>query len=473
MKMSRKIECPITKEELENLYNVEKKSPTQISTQFSVSRPTFLRWMRNFNIPLRDHEEASKIVGENQIGKKRNNKLEAHEKLNDYEWLYDIRVNQKKSQWDIGEILGCSEVLVKQYLIKHQIENFRVGMYSREILTKEVIENAYNSGLTMRQLADKFDVSLGVISTLFSEYDIIAKNPNDYDKPHVKVSKSQKEIYDFIKSFYNNEIKINDRTTIINEKNKELDIYMPDKKIAIEYNGLIFHHEEAKGKDKWYHFNKTNACENDGIFLFHVWSDIWAEKPEIIKSMIKNKLGFIDRKIFARKTIIQEVPKYLRKKFFEDNHIQGEDNASISYGLYSENELVACMSFSISRFNKNYDWELIRYANKLNTIVLGGFSKLLKHFKKNNKGSIISYSDRSYASGKVYSLHGFISVGEPSPDYMYLDKNLKRMSKRGFRKDIIQSQFGLDMTNMTESEAMKLLGYKRVWDAGKITWVLI
>ena len=131
------------------------------------------------------------------------------------------------------------------------------------------------------------------------------------------------------------------------------------------------------------------------------------------------------------------------------------------------------MSFVVPRFNNNYKWELSRFACIKNTNVVGGFSKLLKHFRKLHCGNIISYSDRCYSSGRVYETNGFTKLKVGKPDYMYIDKNCyKRYPKRQFRKDAIASKFGIDMTNKTETEAMRELGYKRIWDAGKVAWVL-
>lgn len=469
--MSRKKQPP-KKEELEKLYSDEYKSPNELCVFYSVSRPCILRWLEEYNIRIRNHSDASKIVGSNQIGKQRKNKLDAHKKLSNYDWLYNIRVIEKLSQKDIGELIGCSEVLVKYYLEKHNIENFRTGMYSRELLSKENISKLYDSGLTMREVADELNVSLGALWPLFKKYDIIAKNPNDYDRSPNRVSKAHQEIVDFIKTFYSGEIRINDRTTV----GTELDIYIPEHKYAIEYNGLFYHNDnngEEGGKNKYYHLNKTIKCEMNEIFLFHIWEDIWKLSPEIVKSMIRNKMGFIERKLFARKCKIIKIPSYARISFFRDNHIQGEDAASQAYGLVCDDELVACMSFSKSRFNNNYKWELVRYANKINTIVVGGFSRLLKYFRKNNQGSIISYSDRCYASGDIYKNNGFELLKISNPDYMYVDYTYSiRFSKRMFRKKNIQKKYDLDMSKLTENEAMKLLGFKKIWNCGTISWIL-
>ncbi|MBR4315953.1 MAG: hypothetical protein IKP65_03150, partial [Alphaproteobacteria bacterium] len=61
---------------------------------------------------------------------------------------------------------------------------------------------------------------------------------------------------------------------------------------------------------------------------------------------------------------------------------------------------------------KNYDYELIRFASKIGYQVIGGASKLLSYFRKQYKGSIISYADRRYSNGKLYEAIGFKLIGK-------------------------------------------------------------
>ena len=98
-------------------------------------------------------------------------------------------------------------------------------------------------------------------------------------------SHHEKNIYNFLKDRYNGEIIQHDKKIL---NGKEIDIFLPDLKIAFEFNGLFYHSELYK--DKNYHFNKTKICLDNGIQLIHIWEDDWIHKQEIIKSMILNKL---------------------------------------------------------------------------------------------------------------------------------------------------------------------------------------
>ena len=164
-------------------------------------------------------------------------------------------------------------------------------------------------------------------------------------------SYNEKEIVDFIKSIYNGEISENNRSLI---HPFEIDIYMPELKLAIEYNG-DFWHTEGQGKGEGYHIGKTEKCLEKGVRLIHVFEHEWDNKKRIVKDIIKSAFGIYDRKIHARKCIVREIDQKTSNDFLEENHLQGGDNSSIRYGLYYHDELVSVMTFGKPRFNESYD----------------------------------------------------------------------------------------------------------------------
>ncbi|AEA86510.1 homing endonuclease [Campylobacter phage NCTC12673] len=249
---------------------------------------------------------------------------------------------------------------------------------------------------------------------------------------------------------------------------KELDFYLPKYNLAIECNGDYWH-SESNGKGKDYHLDKTLKCESKGIHLLHIFEHSWYNKKEIWTSIINNKLGKSD-KIMARKCILKEVPKVEEKEFLDNNHIQGFTGSSICYGLYFNNELVCLMSFGKPRFTDKCDWELIRLCTKMGVNVVGGASKLLKYFEKENEGSLISYSDRLYSDGKIYLKLGFTFSHYSKPGYYYF-KNGTKYSRQQFMKHKLKDKLGKFDPNLTESENMKVNGYNRVWDCGQGVWV--
>jgi len=280
----------------------------------------------------------------------------------------------------------------------------------------------------------------------------------------------EKEIYSYVKSIYDGNILENDRNLI---SPKELDIYLPDKKLSIEFNGLFWH--SSKFVDKNYHLNKTLLCRSHNVDLIQIFEDEWIFKKDIVKSIIRTKLKMNTNIIYGRKCIIKEIDSKNYKKFCDDNHIQGSVNAKYKIGLLYDNELVSIMSFgelrkSLGSKKEEKTFELLRYCTKLNTNVVGGVSRLFNFFiKKVNPNKIISFSDNRYFNGDLYEKLNFKLDKETSPNYFYMTDYLKRENRFKFRKDVLISE-GFD-PNKTEFEIMDERKIYRIWDCGNKKWV--
>lgn len=280
-------------------------------------------------------------------------------------------------------------------------------------------------------------------------------------------SEFEKELSEFISSISNVTLVSNTRQLI---SPKEIDIYLPDNNFAIECNGTYWH-SELNGKNKKYHLDKTDACNLLGISLFHVWYHDWIDKQDIIKSMIAHKLGK-SNKLHARKTEVREISHKHATEFLNENHIQGYSNATIKLGLFHEDELFSVMTFGKPRFNKNYQWELIRFATKLNHVVVGGASKLLKYFIGTyNPDNMLSYADRSRGNGNIYETIGFTNVGISEPSYYYTENYTTIHNRLQFQHKLLENKLDLFYPEMSEWENMKLNGYDRIWDCGNSVWV--
>jgi transposase len=469
--MSHKKECLISKEDLDVLYNRENISPNEIAKKFSVSRPTVLRWFRDFAIPMRDHKEATKFVALNQTGRMRKGYEDVHKTLDNYDWLYNKRIVERLSKTDIAKELDCSITIVNNYLKKLGIPIVKFNESDQKtkekLLDKDYMKKLYQEGKTMEEIANIINSSKATVSNFFKKLEIESKTTSDYDPKFIRISKAHKDISDYIKSIYNGTVLDNNRTYC----GVEIDILMPEANFGIEFNGL-FYHSEGGGKHKNYHLNKTEKCAEKGIFLFHVFEDSFRLRPNVIFSMISNKLKCNTKKYYARQLEIREVPKNVRRNFFDENHIQGKDSAFITYGLYNTEELLCCASFSKSRYDKSFKWELMRFANKNFTNVVGGFSKLLNHFCKNNKGSIVTFSDKSYSEGNVYKINGFKLHSIIPPDYSYLKHFDIRIRKNNFKKKQLLKMFPDVDKEMSEYDIMKSKGYDRIWNCGLMKWVL-
>jgi very-short-patch-repair endonuclease len=263
---------------------------------------------------------------------------------------------------------------------------------------------------------------------------------------------------------------------------KEIDIYIPEYNLGIEINGNYFHSEINGDKSKNYHINKTQDCYQKDVTLIQIYEDEILLKKDIVLSKIGSKLNQ-SVKLFARKCEIKELNKKESSEFLKKNHLQGDSIDKIRLGLYHNNELVSVMTFGKkrkslgNRLNKNDEYELIRFCNKINLTIVGGFSKLLKNFIKNfNPSKIETYADIRWSglnpTNTVYGKNNFEFVRKTPPNYWYLntDKFLNRYHRFSFRKDVLVKE-GYDK-KMTEWEIMKLKGYDRIWDCGSLKFEL-
>jgi hypothetical protein len=301
-----------------------------------------------------------------------------------------------------------------------------------------------------------FNLSRSYAYVKLKEFGIILEN----------ISSGELDLRSFIKTL--NCESINNSKALITPL--EIDIYLPEYKLGIEYNGLYWHSE--KNRDKNFHLNKTERCEENNIFLFHIFEHQWNDvfKREIIKSMIHNKLDKVE-KIYARKCLIKKVDVELKNDFLNLNHIQGQQHSNINFGLYFNNELVALMTFGKSRFNKSYKWELLRFCNKKYTRVIGGASKLLNHFIKNYGKSILTYADRTYSNGNLYEKIGFIKKKINKPSYFYFN-NMKIVSRLQAQKKKLITLLNNYNPKLTEEENMFNNGFTKVWTCGTIQYTI-
>jgi len=274
---------------------------------------------------------------------------------------------------------------------------------------------------------------------------------------------------------YVNDIKQNSREIL--DSKKELDFYIKSKNVGIEFNGNYWH-SELNGKDKNYHLNKTNECDQKNIRLIHIFEDEWRLKENIVKNRLKNILDLTKYHIFARNCIVKEIDTQLKNKFLDKYHIQGDDKSKIKLGLFYKNRLVSIMTFCQLRIalGQNHienQWELSRFATINNFNVIGGASKLLTYFIKNyNPKEIISYADRRWSNGNLYYKLGFKLDHISSPNYWYLNQHnfLKRSHRFNFRKDRLPLLLEKFDPQKTEWENMQNNGYDRIWDCGNLVF---
>jgi hypothetical protein len=279
-------------------------------------------------------------------------------------------------------------------------------------------------------------------------------------------SKAEIELSEFLKDFNC----VANNKTIINPL--ELDIYLPNNNLAIEYDGIYWHSEE-NGKDRKYHLNKTKLCEEKGIQLLHIFENEWIDKKEIVKSIILSKIGIFKEKYFARKCNIKEIDVKTKNDFLNENHLQGKDKSSIKLGLFYENKLLSIMTFGKRKISGGESkFEMIRFCNKKNITVLGGASKLFNHFiKKYDFEEITTYADRRYSNGKFYEKIGFELSHISNPNYWYFKSgDLTLHNRINFQKHKLIDKLEFYADSLTEYENMLANDYNRIWDCGNYVY---
>jgi hypothetical protein len=376
---------------------------------------------------------------------------------------------------------------------KERFKNTCINKYGVDNPSKRIEIKKKISNKKIDYWKNKLIKELGVLSIKNNTYELkcdCEKNHNYFiDKDILHNRKQLKTVLCTIchpiKSYFNSgqEIKLkeflSDYVKVLNNDRhlgKELDIYIPELKLAFEFNGLYWHNE--LNKPNKYHLDKTELCEEKGIQLIHIYEDDWIYKQDIVKSMILNKLGKTPNKIYARKCEIREIlDNKLVREFLNNNHIQGFIGSKIKIGLFYENELVSLMTFGKRRISmgkkssEEGEYELLRFCSKLNTNVVGGANKLFKYFKENyNPKFITTYADRSWSTGGLYYQLGLKFKGKTQPNYYYIIDGV-RHHRFGFRKDVLVKE-GYD-ANKTEHDIMLDRGIYRIYDSGNLKFEFI
>ena len=247
------------------------------------------------------------------------------------------------------------------------------------------------------------------------------------------------------------------------------DVLLPDTKTLIEINPTYTHNaignHWGSGLDKFYHRDKTNVGINNGYRVIHIWQ--WDDIDRIL-AMLKDK-----ELIYARNCEVRVITQQTANEFLNTHHLQSSvTGQKICIGLYYENQLIEVMTFGTPRYNKKYQWELLRLATHCDYKVIGGASKLFSHFvKNNNPQSIISYCDRSKFTGDVYDRIGMKldEVTEPNKIWSKSDMKITNnlLLSRGYDQ-LFNTDFGKGTSN---EELMLKDGWLPVYDCGQYRFI--
>lgn len=364
-------------------------------------------------------------------------------------------------------------------------------MYNEDVV-KKVTESEATSIDELKKICKKYNYEFlerilgkpgGVVIKIKCEnghviekrLDVIKRGNPGCSECMKKFSSSEKEISEYIKNLGFKIIE-NDRKIIYPY---ELDIIIPDRKMAIEYCGLYWHGEKRK-PNKNYHLDKLNKCKENGYNLITIFEDEWLNKNNIVRNRLKYMLCNNTDRIYARNCGITEISSKTAKEFVDNYHLQGYVNCKVKLGAYNEGRLVSVMTFSkpsISKGRKDQkglSWELSRFCSSCN--VVGIASKLLSYFKNVYEwDEIYSYADKRWSDGNLYEKIGFDKVDDTKPNYWYfhtIDKGLKKYHRFNFRKDKLNKLLENFDGGKTEYQNMLDNGWDRIWDCGNFKFII-
>jgi len=242
------------------------------------------------------------------------------------------------------------------------------------------------------------------------------------------------------------------------------DLFVPERNLIIEHNGLRWHSMPgSKRRD----LLKYQTAVRAGYGFMSIFEDEWTFGRPKVESLIRNRLGssFL---VSVRPSdgMVRTVRSDDANLFYSSNHYIGPCRPKVSYGFFLGQEMVACASFGCPTRQSPHGWELIRMASDGVHRVHGIWSKIVLSFVREfSPGSIVSFSDNRFFSGKSYISMGFLPDGDVPSDYYWV-KGCRRFHKSGLRKKKDEMTSG-----MTETQLRSSQGYRKVWDLGKRRWV--
>jgi len=212
--------------------------------------------------------------------------------------------------------------------------------------------------------------------------------------------------------------------------------YVPSEKYPISYPKY-----NIEGVNKKHFFDLSYEAEQNNSFKLWIkdfeWND--PKKKDVLKSYILHAAHKTPNKFYARDCVVVEVNNQEARSFEEVNCFYGKRGASLNLGLRlkkNKNGLHGGALLMLYTFGKNFFGkednivEVIRVGTIKFSYVMGGSSKLLKHFIKNHRRIKIGknivkvdylkfYSDYDHNLGgsmdklgfefKCYSEGGFIN----------------------------------------------------------------
>lgn len=299
------------------------------------------------------------------------------------------------------------------------------------------------------------------------------KHPNCPQCMQWGTSILEQEVAAYVKSILPKdvEIKENDRKLI---SPKELDIYIPELSVAVEFNGLYWH-SEANGKSKKYHYNKWKQCKSKNVQLITVWEDDWLYRQEHIKSQLSTLLRTPDKNLstHASKLSTKEVDESKAKEFYNSSYLKEFSSDSNYCALVDSKKDSICALLTW----KQVDEKVViieDYCEK--DSVVNGLEKLvhrmLKRINNKNVENVIAHIDNSSVYRASFEKIGFMQVQSVKHNFSYVVKR-ERVHESHMSAAFFEDNQELVCDSDLTLEELKIKnGITKLWDCGKISYVL-
>jgi hypothetical protein len=338
----------------------------------------------------------------------------------------------------------------------------------RKIKDSELLRDLFfEKLLPVNEIAERIGCSPSTVTNRLAD--------RGWERKDQVLSRGENEIYELLSKHCTGiTINRNDRKVFSNKF--ELDLYLPEKRLAIEYHGLYWHSLDLEGnslkENRLRHQKKALECEPKGIKLIQIFEDEWRDRRAQCEGLILNALN-LSEKMGAREFKISIIPGQIATTFFNRNHMAGFSPATHYIGLSSKStgDLMSCMSFSKVRFprrGKEDLWEIVRFASSRGFNIVGAGSKLIAEFQRIEPiARLTTYADLRFGTGASYLKMGFVEDGITSPGYSWvIGRN--RLSRYSVKKRIP----GYDPSKTEDTNLFLGSGARKLYDAGSRRFVL-
>lgn len=462
----------ISKSDIEDVYIRQNKTAKECMSIFNVKQTMFMRLISHYNIhkPKDLHMANIKKTKFERFGDPNYNNHEQSTKTNLEKYGVENQFQRKDLFPQIAqkkiELYGTYNNTAKNHATRIANSGSLEASYAKQNETyKQTCLAKYGTDNTAKLKDVRQQIAESLRETFIERYGV----ENYWAMPDAKLSngsKNSKANLTFCNLLTKSEILFEQEFSL---NGKRFDFKVQDT--LIEINPTATHNStwgiySSEGLEKNYHKNKTSIANSNGMHCIHVFD--WDDPYKIVAMLGAKEV------LFGRNCTINEVPLEEAAEFLTKHHIQGYARDKIRIGLYYDDKLVSLMTFGKPRYNKNYQYELIRYCNAEFNIV-GGAEKLFKYFITNYQpSSIISYCDISKFSGKVYEKLGLKKIRTSgAAKHWYSLKTKEHITDNLLRQRGFDQLFKTNHGKGTSNEALMLeAGFVEVYDCGQATYAI-